>query len=72
MIAFLDTNVVVRHLTGEPVEQARRAKALLADARRLLLTDLIAAEIVFVLSSVYGVDRVRIVELLQAVIGFPP
>lgn len=71
MIAFLDTNVVVRHLTGEPVEQARRAKALLADARRLLLTDLIAAEIVFVLSSVYGVDRVRIVELLQAVIGFP-
>ena len=37
MIAFLDTNVVVRHLTGEPVEQARRAKALLADARRLLL-----------------------------------
>lgn len=69
--AFLDTNVLIRHLTGEPPEQARRATAFLAAAERLLLPDLIVAETVYVLESVYGIGRARIAELVRAVIGFP-
>jgi predicted nucleic-acid-binding protein len=69
--AFLDTNVVVRHLTGDPPRQARRATAFLAQADELLLADLIVAEVVFVLESFYEVERERVAELVRAVIGFP-
>jgi predicted nucleic acid-binding protein len=33
--AFLDTNILIRHLTGDPPEQARRARAFLASADEL-------------------------------------
>jgi len=69
--AFLDTNVLIRHLTGEPPEQARRATAFLARADELLLADPIVAEVVFVLESFYEVERARVAELVRAVIGFP-
>lgn len=71
MSAFLDTNVLIRHLTGEPPEQARRATAFLARADELLLADPIVAEVVFVLESFYEVERARVAELVRAVIGFP-
>lgn len=71
LIAFLDTNVVIRHLTGDPPVQAARATAALANAERLLLADLVVAECVYVLQSFYEVERARIAELMRAAIGFP-
>lgn len=73
MTAFLDTNVLIRHLTGDPPEQARRATDFLAGADGpLLLADLIVAEVVYVLESVYEVDRTALAELVRAIIAFPP
>jgi predicted nucleic-acid-binding protein len=69
--AFLDTNVLIRHLTGDPPALARRASAFLATADELLLPDVIVAEVVYVLESVYEVERKRVAELVRAVIGFP-
>ena len=71
MSAFLDTNVLVRHLTGDPPAQARRAAAFLEAADELLLPDLIVAEVIFVLESVYEVPPEQVAELVRAVIGFP-
>lgn len=71
MSAFLDTNVLIRHLTGDPPAQARRASAFLAAADELLLPDLIVAEVVYVLESFYEVERPQVAELVRAVIGFP-
>ena len=71
MSAFLDTNVLIRHLTGDPPAQARRAHAFLATADELLVPDLIVAEIVYVLESFYEVDPEQVAELVRAVIGFP-
>ena len=70
--AFIDTNVLVRHLTGEPPEQAERATAFLARAEELLLADLVVAELVDVLESFYEVERERVAELDRVVVGFPP
>ena len=39
MTAFLDTNIVVRHLTGDPPEMAARATAYLQSETGLFLTD---------------------------------
>jgi predicted nucleic acid-binding protein len=69
--AFVDTNVLVRHLTADPPEQARRATAYLASARELLLPDLVVAEVVYVLGSVYGAGRETIARLVRAMVAFP-
>jgi predicted nucleic-acid-binding protein len=69
--AFLDTNVLIRHLTGDPPAQGRRATAFLERADELLLPDLIVAEVVYVLESFYEVKRRRVAELVRAIIGFP-
>lgn len=71
MTAFVDTNVLVRHLTGDPPEQAARATRRLAEAEQLLLADLIVAEVVYVLESFYEVPRFRVAELVRAIIAFP-
>lgn len=71
MTAFLDTNVLIRHLTGEPPAQARRATAFLGRAEELLLPDLIVAEVVYVLESFYEVERARVAELVRAIIAYP-
>src|SRR5205807_1713405 len=47
--AFVDTNILVRHLTGDPPAMAARATAYLREEPELLLTDLIVAETVYVL-----------------------
>ena len=71
MSAFVDTNVLIRHLTGDPPAQARRATTFLEQADELLLPDLIVAEVVYVLESFYEVDRTRVAELVRAIVGFP-
>jgi predicted nucleic acid-binding protein len=71
LTAFVDTNVLVRHLTGDPPEMARRATALLASGERLLLADLILAECVYVLESFYGVPREHVAEMMRAAIALP-
>lgn len=71
LTAFIDTNVLIRHLTGDPPEMARRATTLLASGQRLLLADLVLAECVFVLESFYEVPRVRVAELMRAAIALP-
>ena len=49
--AFVDTNILVRHLTGDPPDMAAPATAYLRSAPELLLTDLVVAETVNVLES---------------------
>jgi predicted nucleic acid-binding protein len=69
--AFVDTNVLIRHLTGEPPAQARRATAFLERADELLLADLVAAEVIYVLESFYELERARVAELLRSIIAYP-
>jgi predicted nucleic acid-binding protein len=69
--AFVDTNILVRHLTGDPPAQARRATHYLETADELLLPDLIAAEVAYVLESYYEAPRAQVAETLRAILAFP-
>ncbi len=69
LTAFVDTNVFVRHLTGDPPEMARRATAQLESDEPLLLTDLVLAECIHVLESFYEVERPRIAGLMRAAVA---
>jgi predicted nucleic acid-binding protein len=68
--AFVDTNVLVRHLTGDPADLAARATAYLASVRELLLTDLVAAETVYVLESFYEAHRNEVATALRSLVAF--
>ena len=63
--------MIVRHLTGDPPDQAARATAALASGETLLLTDVVLAECVYVLESFYEVPRERVAELMRAAIASP-
>ena len=68
MSAFVDTNVLVRHLIGDPPRLAARATAYLQSESDLLVADLIVAETIYVLESFYEVSRPEISEAMRALI----
>lgn len=70
MSAFVDTNVLVRHLTGDPSDLAARATAYLGSEPELLLTDLVAAETVYVLESFYDAPRDEVARALRSLVAF--
>lgn len=65
----LDTNVLVRHVTGEPPAQAKGATALLRRGKGLELADLILAELVYVLESVYRRPRNEVAAIARSLLG---
>ena len=69
MRALVDTNVLVRHLTGDPPAQARRATAMLGGGDELILTDLVFAEVVYVLESFYERPRREIADMSRAMLA---
>jgi len=70
--AFVDTNILIRHLTGDPPDMARKATAFLAQADELLLPDVIVAETVYVLESFYEVPIEEVARLVRSVVAFDP
>lgn len=70
--AFVDTNILIRHLTGDPPNLAERATAFLAEVDELLLADVIVAEIVYMLESFYDVPSDEVARLVRSVIAFEP
>jgi len=69
--AFVDTDVLVRHLTGGPPARAARATRYLRGADELLLPDLILAEVADVLESFYEAPRSQVAATLRSVLAFP-
>ncbi|MBI2170396.1 MAG: PIN domain-containing protein [Chloroflexi bacterium] len=69
MSAFVDTDIVVRYLTGVPAHMAQQAASLLDHAPDLLLTDAVIAETAYVLRTRYSVERTLIVDSLLGLLG---
>lgn len=69
--AFIDTNVLVRHLTNDPPDMARRATRCLREASELVLTDVVLAEVAYVLESYYELPRGEVATALRAIVDFP-
>jgi predicted nucleic-acid-binding protein len=67
--AFVDTNVLVRHLVGDPPAMAARATAYLQAETELLVADLVIAETIYVLESFYEVDRQAIATSMRSLLA---
>jgi predicted nucleic acid-binding protein len=64
--AYLDASFIVRYLTGEPTNMARRAVEVIDGEQVLIVTESMLAESAFVLASVYQIPRPDLVDALMA------
>jgi len=68
---FIDTNPFIRYFTNDLPERAERVERLFKRAQKreikLVTNELIVAEIVWVLESVYEIEREIICNLLEAI-----
>lgn len=72
---LLDTNVLLRFVTGEPADQANEVAGLVAAAAtgkvRLAVLPMVLAEAVFVLTGFYRHPRAKVAEVLTQLISSP-
>jgi predicted nucleic acid-binding protein len=66
----IDTNILVRYLTGDHPQQSRKAKALI-DSEHVFVCTTVLLETEWVLRSVYGFTPAEIAKALSAFAGLP-
>lgn len=66
MIA-VDTNVLVRLIVNDPdsKQQVNLAKALLRQAKRIYVPQIVQIELVWVLETSYGFDKLSVIKVLK-------
>ena len=72
---FIDTNLFIRYLTNDDPQKADRVDQLLEQAAngkiKLMTTEMVLAEVVWVLESYYHLEKARIAEMLKAILSTP-
>ena len=68
MSDLIDTSLIVRYLTGDPPHLADLSARLIDGEADLTITDVVLVESAYVLRSVYGVPREKIVDQLVALL----
>ncbi len=69
MSSFVDTNVLIRHLVGEPPVQAAAATEFLHTETELFVVDLVSAETVYVLESFFEAPRSQVAAAIRSLVG---
>ncbi len=66
---LLDTNLIIRFLVNDDPEKVNRVEKLLSDKNNTnILLDTIVAEIIWVLSSYYSLNKTEVIEKIRALI----
>lgn len=70
---FVDTNLFIRYLTNDDPAKAERVELLLKEAAsgkvRLVTTEMVIAEVVWVLESSYGLKCSAVAPLIRAILA---
>ncbi len=70
---WLDANVILRFLTGEPEEMHERSARLMARAEQgevhIFVSPLVLAEVIWVLKSFYGNSMTEIADVIGALVS---
>lgn len=66
----VDTNVIVRYLTGDDSQQADKARAVIGQ-RPVFVPRTVLLEVEWVLRGVYGLPSEQIIPALRALAGLP-
>ncbi len=66
---LIDTNLIIRFLVNDDLQKAARVKKILSKNKATnVLPDLIIAEIIWVLSSYYELEKASIIKKIRALI----
>ncbi len=66
----VDTNIIVRYLTGDDPQQAAKARAVIGQ-KPVFVPKTVLLEVEWVLRGVYGLPSVQIILALRALAGLP-
>ncbi|MDQ7052490.1 MAG: type II toxin-antitoxin system VapC family toxin [candidate division KSB1 bacterium] len=70
---LIDTNIVIRFLTGDDEKLYKQAEKIMADleqnAIKAMMLEPVLAECVYILKGVYGVERAMIAMLLRKILS---
>lgn len=73
--SFVDTNLFIRYLTNDDPAKADKVEKLLDDAaagrQKLVTTEMVIAEIVWVLESGYSLKNADIAPLVRGILATP-
>lgn len=69
---FVDANVIVRFLTKDNLTQALAVQKLLENSKdKIILSDVIFAEVVWLLTSYYKISKQIVIKLLKDLLDLP-
>ncbi|MEX0832690.1 MAG: type II toxin-antitoxin system VapC family toxin [Actinomycetota bacterium] len=68
-MTLIDTNVLIRHVTRDPPEQAERATDFLENEHEFFCPDVVLAEFFYILKSRYALSRQRCAAAALSVLG---
>ena len=71
LVAYVDTNVLLRYIVRDGAAQTAAATALLESSATLVLTPVTFAEVAHTLRSFYGLSREVIIERLGMLLALP-
>jgi len=69
--AFLDTNVIIRHLLRDNPDQSSRSSRLVAGIVSVTLSDAVAFEDVFVVNQIHRISRSEVADALTVRLDIP-
>jgi predicted nucleic-acid-binding protein len=71
----IDTNILIRFLTGDDDAQAKKVYSLFkqaeAERKELFVPLVVALEMIWVLESVYDISRTQIIETINDLLSMP-
>lgn len=69
MAKVIDTNLIIRFLLNDKPKQAKSVRLLFASSEKLHLPDIVIAEVIWVLQSVYKFSKLVVIEKVQQLLG---
>lgn len=69
MAKVVDTNLILRFLLNDNPKQADLAKFLFASSEKLVIPDMVIAEIIWVLQSIYKFSKSDVIKKVQQFLG---
>lgn len=70
MAKIVDANLLLRYLTRDDPQKADKVEKIFRDKRRRpVIPDVVVAEVVWVLSSVYNLTKEEIIEKVESMLG---
>lgn len=70
-MVIIDTNVIIRYLTGDDPEKAEKFRVYLRANRGLFVSDTVVVETYFALTSFYNFSRSKVLSWLSDLIRHP-